>query len=435
MLAAAFRKIDPAEIEAWVRSEPTGAYSRRAWFLYETLTGTRLELDDVSAGSYVPALNPDLEFVAERRNSPRHRVIDNLLGGAGMCVSVRRTARLAEHAAARTDEEAKRLVAGFDQTTLSRAVSYLYTKETRSSFAIEGESPSPNRAERFVASLRDAPNFDLGDKASFVDLQRQIVESRYASLDWRDHQNFVGETISGYREKLHFICPRPGDVPQLITAWMAMAQRLIGSDVDPVIAAAAIAFAFVFIHPFEDGNGRLHRFLIHSVLARRGFSPPGIVFPVSASIVRSRHLYDEALESFSKPLFEFIDWHFDDETELVVENETAHLYRYFDATALAEYLYDRVVDTVRHDLAEELGYVAVFDRALAGVREIVDMPDRRATLFVRLCMQNGGRLSNTKRSTFSELDDDEIRRLERSVQEAIRQERTLHPGIMESEGS
>ncbi|HIP51694.1 MAG TPA: hypothetical protein EYG94_06355 [Campylobacterales bacterium] len=31
-----------------------------------------------------------------------------------------------------------------------------------------------------------------------------------------------------------------------------------------------IAFSFVYIHPLEDGNGRIHRYLIHHVLAERG---------------------------------------------------------------------------------------------------------------------------------------------------------------------
>ena len=57
---------------------------------------------------------------------------------------------------------------------------------------------------------------------------------------------------------------------------------------DPVVAAAVSSFAFVFIHPFEDGNGRIHRFLIHHVLSRRGYSPPGVIFPVSAAILRDR---------------------------------------------------------------------------------------------------------------------------------------------------
>ncbi|WP_419940946.1 hypothetical protein [Candidatus Palauibacter sp.] len=69
---------------------------------------------------------------------------------------------------------------------------------------------------------------------------------------------------------------------------------------------------------------------------------------------------------------------------MVVESDSADLYRYFDATPFVEYLYGRVADSVRRDLKEELGFVAVFDSALKGVREIVDMPDRRASLLVRL---------------------------------------------------
>ena len=54
---------------------------------------------------------------------------------------------------------------------------------------------------------------------------------------------------------------------------------------DPVLAAAVLAFGFVYAHPFEDGNGRIHRYLIHHILAERGFNPPGVVFPVSAAIL------------------------------------------------------------------------------------------------------------------------------------------------------
>jgi Fic family protein len=194
-----------------------------------------------------------------------------------------------------------------------------------------------------------------------------------------------------------------------------------------VVAAAVSAFVFVFIHPFEDGNGRIHRFLMHHVLAKRGFSPPGVIFPVSAAILRDRRSYDQVLETFSRPLFEFIRWRWTAEQEIVVESDTADLYRYFDATAFAEYLYDRVADTVRRDLKEELGFVAVFDRALDAVREIVDMPDRLASLFVRLCMQNGGRLAAAKRQQFPELEDAEIAAMEAAVQDVIHAEARDHP--------
>ena len=68
----------------------------------------------------------------------------------------------------------------------------------------------------------------------------------------------------------------------------------------------------------------------------------------------------------------------------------------------------------------------VFDRALRAVRAIVDMPDRRASLFVRLCMQNGGRLLAAKRPQFPELSDAEIAQLATPVRLAIYSETVGH---------
>lgn len=42
-----------ADIEAWVRDEPSGAYARRAWFPYKFMTAGILGLADVMNGGYV----------------------------------------------------------------------------------------------------------------------------------------------------------------------------------------------------------------------------------------------------------------------------------------------------------------------------------------------------------------------------------------------
>ena len=319
----------------------------------------------------------------------------------------------------RFDQEAQALVESVDSSILTRAVNYLYSKETRSTFEIEGETASASRAERFVAALSTAAQFDATDKSALVELQGTIVEPRYAARDWRDSQVFVGRTLSGYREHVDFICPRPQDVPELMEAWTAMTKRILEGGVHAVVAAATVAFSFVFIHPFVDGNGRIHRFLLHQVLAKLGYSPRGAIFPVSASIVRNLPEYDSVLQSFSKSLFPYVDWHWTPNSELVVNNETADQYRYFDATRFAEYLFDRVEDTLREDLRDELNFVTIFERAFAAVRQIVEMPDRRASLFVRHCMQNGGRLAARRRGRFSELSDDEVGAMEAEVRVAM----------------
>jgi hypothetical protein len=50
---------------------------------------------------------------------------------------------------------------------------------------------------------------------------------------------------------------------------------------------------------------------------------------------------------------------------------------------------------------------------------IVDMPDRRASLLVRLIVQNNGWLSGNKREQFAELSDKEVRAIEATVRSSM----------------
>lgn len=418
ILSEVFSAANPSELEAWIRREPNGAYARRAWFFYEWLTGRRLELPDAGVVTYANALDPEVHIVAAGVKSRRHKVIDNLLGVRGFCPVVRRTPILAAYQNEAIDQEARALVAACSPEVLARAVRYLYTKETKSSFQLENETATGQRAERFVAALQSTKAFDPSDPQSLVTLQNTIVEPRFAASGFRDFQNFVGETIGGYREVVHFICPRPRDLVGLMADWARMTARLEGAT-DPVVAAALVSFGFVFLHPYDDGNGRIHRYLIHHVLSKEGFTPPNVLFPVSAAIVRDRAGYDTALESFSKAIQPHIDWHWTPTRELEVTNETAGLYEYFDATLLTEFLYAKVAETVHKDLKEELAFVTVYDAALLAVREHIDMPDRRASLLVSLVMQNHGVLSKRKRAEFPELTDDEVAVLQAAIQEVL----------------
>jgi Fic family protein len=418
VLAAAFKAAPKGDLEAWITSEPTGAAARRAWFLYETLTGQTLNVPDAGTITYVDALDPELHVVSSGEKSRRHKVTNNLLGVPGFCLTVRRSAKIVSRASEKLDKIAKQFTADIPPETLARAVQYLYTKETKSSFEIEHENPSPEKARRFIAALQRTNEFDPSDLDNLVALQNAIVDPRYANGGLRDFQNFVGETLGNYREKIHFICPKPGDVDSLISDWMKLTSRL-KRDADPVTAAALIAFTFVFIHPFEDGNGRIHRFLIHHVLSSRGYTPEGIIFPVSAAILRNMREYDSTLESFSEPTLSHIKYEMTASREVEVLNETSHLYRYFDATRLVEFTYDKLAETIETDLREEVEFVERFDRAYKAVTDIVDMPNRRASLFVKLCMQNNGTLSKKKREQFPELTDQEVSSLEGAIREAL----------------
>jgi len=83
-----------------------------------------------------------------------------------------------------------------------------------------------------------------------------------------------------YRNKISLVPARPEDVRDLMEGLVQQAERFRqnSQSMDAVIMAASVAFGFVFIHPFMDGNGRLHRYLIHEILSAAGFTPKGIVY-------------------------------------------------------------------------------------------------------------------------------------------------------------
>ena len=413
---ALFQSTDTHQLEEWIRSEPTGIFTRRAWYLYELLMEKQLDVPDVIPSGYIDLLDPKIHLTGPRRLVRRQRINDNLLGSGKYSPLVRRTEALTSYMEKGLAEEANAIVKGCDPAILARAVHYLFTKETKSSFAIEGEEPSKDRTERFVVALMKTSGFDATSKDAFVQLQNAIVDPRYAQKSWRTTQNFVSQTLPDYSEDIHFVCPKPEDVPSLMDSWMEMVNRLkLPEGADPVVAAAVAAFGFVILHPFDDGNGRIHRFLVHHILSKLGFTPQGILFPVSAAMLRDRLAYDQVLEGFSASIMPFIQYDLDLEHGMTVKNDTARLYRYFDATAQAEYLYRCIEETIHRDLRDEIGFLAVFDAALRATLNIVDMPNRRAALLVRLVLQNKGKLSKGKRTTFAEITDQEVDRIETAV--------------------
>ena len=276
---------------------------------------------------FVSDLDPAQYYVGLPKQSSRHRVIDNLLGSSSFCPIVLRTPTLQHYEASQLDQAARSLVHAFDPAIIGRAMRYLYTKETMASWEIERERPDKSRIVRFSSLLqRDCAIGELSER-TLVDLQKEIVDPRFAEAAYRDFQNYVGEEPSLNRLIVHYISPRPEDVPAPMDGLLHAYEGMIRAGISPVIATAILSFGVVFIHPFLDGNGRLHRFLIHYALARLGFSPPEVVFPVSAVMLREGRAYDTVLEAFSIPLMKLItDWHVDDFGSMTVQRNWTKIF-------------------------------------------------------------------------------------------------------------
>jgi hypothetical protein len=410
VLAALFQIIEDAEIEQIVSETPTGAYARRLWFLYEWLTGRTLALPDMGKVKAVPVIDPEMQFaLAKGSTVTRQKVVDNLPGTSAFCPLVRRTPKLDRYVAAQLPERANEISGHTHPDLLARAAAFMLLADSKASFAIEGEHPPAQRIARWGQAIAEAGQVHLS-REELERLQRIVIgDARFVPLGLRTEGGFVGERDRSTGEPLpDHISAKADDLTALVEGMVAFDDRSSGGGGDPVIAAAVLAFGFVYIHPFVDGNGRLHRWLIHHVLARGGFNPTGVVFPISAAILRRLILYREVLESYSRPLLKVIDWAARMDGNVEVRNDTANFYRFFDATAHAEFLFDRVAETVEEDLPREVQYLKTYDAFVSRIEVFFDMPKSTLDLLWRFLQQNNGKLSKRAREReFSKLTESE----------------------------
>lgn len=418
VLRRLFAATGPAPIEDTVRALPTGRHARRIWFLYEWLTGARLDLPDAKQGSYVPVIDPDQQWDGPAEASSRHRVKNNLPGTPAFCPLVFRTPALQEFAAMDLVARARHAVADVPRDLLSRTAAFLLLKDSRSSYAIEGERPPQDRIQRWGRAIREAGRRSV-TLEELLRLQAIVIgDTRFVKLGLREEGGFAGEHDRETRMPLpDHISARPEDLHALIEGMEAFdsgpAKRL-----DPVIAAAVLAFGFVYAHPFEDGNGRIHRYLIHHVLAQRGFNPAGIVFPVSSAILDRMDEYRTVLEDYSQRLLPVVEWQPTESGNVRVLNDTGDFYRFFDATPHAEFLYSCVKQTIEVDLPRETEFLARYDRFRGRIEALVDMPERTIDLLFRFLHQNDGTLSRRARGQeFAALTDAEAAAVEAAYRE------------------
>ncbi len=408
-----FVDVSPDEIAALIRGTPTGTLTRRAWFFYEWLTGTELDIDDAPTVTAVDALDPARYFTGEPRLSRRHRVRDNLLGTGDYCPIIRRTEALEAFLARGLAARAAEIVGRTGAHLIARVASFLLFADSRASFEIEGERPLRNRLERWGRAILQAGKNPL----SLDELNRLhgvlIEDTRFIRAGLRPDGVFLGERDHNGDPLPEFIGARPADLTALLTGLIAANERMIGSAVDPVLQAAATAFGFVYVHPYQDGNGRLHRCLIHHVLAERGFTPAGVVIPVSSVMLDRIDEYRDTLKSHTGPLMELIDWRPTPQRNVEVVNDTADIYRYFDCTEEAEFLYECVAHTVEHDLPQEIDFLRRRDEAQKRIMEMVEIPDRVAQDLIMFMHQNGGTIPEKRRKNeFAALTDEETRGIE-----------------------
>lgn len=249
---------------------------------------------------------------AEQRSGTYQRYVPDRVDGTGLAVGAGVSRKVA------AVERGIRALNGVGAEGLAGIARFLLRSEAIASSRIEGIAPSAQQValaelgqSESVRGISEqaklvANNMTIVREATtelvmassltvddIVDLHRSLLpdEARHHGL--RTVQNWIGSS-NWTPIGAEYVPPSPDRVPELMAD---LVGYLNGAAHSPLIQAAVVHAQFETIHPFTDGNGRVGRALIHTVLARRGLTDRAVL-PISLVLATLRDGYVAGLTSY-----------------------------------------------------------------------------------------------------------------------------------------
>ncbi len=226
--------------------------------------------------------------------------------------------------------------------------------------AESGIAPGPTAVEvlanidAMALAVDRAAEVERFTRAEIAAIHRRLLERAHHPAmvgRIRTTQNWIGG--NDYNPcGADFIPPPPEDVNRLLTD---LCDAIHDDTLSPLVQAALVHAQFETIHPFDDGNGRTGRALVHVVLRRRGITPH-FVPPISVVFAGARDRYIMGLTHFRED--RVADWL---EYFAVATDRAARLARgYVAAVAnLQERWRERLRDTDRSPRADAAEWAVI----------------------------------------------------------------------------
>ena len=169
-----------------------------------------------------------------------------------------------------------------------------------------------------------------------------------------------------------------------------------------------------------DGNGRLSRFLIHQQLFRGDVLTQNTVLPVSAMMLEHEYEYLQALAAFSAPCRELWDVMQVGEAEYDFRFKgSLASYRYWDATAQCEFLFDMIREAVETYLPGEIRFLERYDRITRNLNERFDVVQKDMDVLVAAGISSGRVSANLRKKYRYKVPDGFFEALEAALQEEL----------------
>lgn len=150
--------------------------------------------------------------------------------------------------------------------------------------------------DAMVLAVDAAAEVERFGPTQILAIHRRLLERaahHHVAGRFRTTQNWVGGNDHNPCGA-DFVPPPPEEMTRLLAD---LCDAINGDDLPPLVQAALVHAQFDTIHPFDDGNGRTGRALVHVVLRRRGMAPRFLP-PISVVFAGSRERYMAGLMRF-----------------------------------------------------------------------------------------------------------------------------------------
>lgn len=194
----------------------------------------------------------------------------------------------------RTESLASSKVEGMqmDARQLARAEARMETGGRVGSTAVEIMA----NIDAMELAIHGAASVERFSESEMLAIHRKLMENApnpQIAGRLRSGQNWIGG--NDYNPCGADFVPPP---PEYVADLLADLYKAINDDLLPPLVQAALVHAqFETIHPFDDGNGRTGRALVHVILLRRGVAP-SYVPPISVLLARGRSRYIQGLTDY-----------------------------------------------------------------------------------------------------------------------------------------
>lgn len=404
ILHEALKQVPADELVHALTAQRQGAYLRRAAFIWEKANGQSLPLPwDSTGGNYIDFFAPGTYYTGPQwERSRKYRLNFNGIGPYEFCPVVARNTALEQRGQAVLERLRTWVSDPLNLGVIDRVMNWAYLSETRDSYAIENETPAPDKERAFLQAMEQLRDQRPLSEAYLVDLQNLVITSATKQEQaFRHQQNWLQRGGHGALA-VRYLPPAPAEVSALMDGLMRMANAHEGS-VPPLVKAALVSFGFVFVHPFMDGNGRLSRLLAHHSLSFQGALPtvngnPAIL-PLSVAMKRNEADYLATLESFSRPARQLWD------VSTIADNEFAFdfrssplVYAHWSGEAAASFVTRCAEQALEQTLVDETAFLQAYDRAYEQIDREFDLPNRTVNLLIQWIRQNNGRMPERRKN-------------------------------------